>query len=54
MLLALNDDTLEFLEDRELFVRRVDLGVPLLLARQESDLFEALQLTLDIARIFFY
>jgi hypothetical protein len=54
VLLALDDDALEFLENRELLVGRVDLGVSLLFACQETDLFKALQLTLNVAWVFLY
>ena len=54
VLLALDDDALQFLEDRELLVRRVNLGVSLLLAREETDFLQALQLTLNVTWIFFY
>lgn len=53
MLLRFDDDALKFLEDREMLVSRVNLGVTLLLASQETDLLETLQFALNIARIFF-
>lgn len=52
MLLGFDDDTLKFFENREVLVGRVYFSVSLLLARQETDFFETLELTLDIARVF--
>jgi hypothetical protein len=54
VLLALDDDALEFFEDRELLVGRVYLGISLFFTGQEADFFQALELALDIAWIFFY
>jgi hypothetical protein len=54
VLLALDDDALKFLEDWELLVGRVNLGITLLLASQEADLLEPLKLALDVPRIFLY
>lgn len=53
MLLRLDDNTLEFLENRKLLVCRIDFGIALLLTREETDFFQLLQFTLDVARIFF-
>jgi hypothetical protein len=53
VLLRFDHDTLEFLENRELFVRRINFGISLLLAGQKTDLFKPLQFALDIARVFF-
>lgn len=54
VLLAFNDDALEFLENRELLVGRVNLGVTLLFAGQEANFFKPLQFALNVTRIFFY
>lgn len=43
---------MEFFEDSEVLVGRVHLGITLLLRVEEANLFEALQLTLNIARVF--
>lgn len=53
MLLRFDDDALQFFENRELFVCRVNLGIALFFTCQESDFFQLFQFTLDIARIFF-
>lgn len=53
MLLRFDDDTLKLLENRELLVRRINLGIALLLARQEANFFQLLELALDVAWIFF-
>jgi hypothetical protein len=52
VLLALDDDALQFFKDWELLIGRVNLRVTLLLRRQESDLLESLQLTLYVTRVF--
>ena len=51
--LAFEDDALEFFEDGELFVGVVDFGVALLFGVQETDFFEALELALNVAGVFF-
>lgn len=53
MLLRLDDDTLQLLENWELFVRRINLRITLLLACQKADFLKFFELTLDITRIFF-
>ena len=42
MLLAFDDDALKLLKDWELLVGRVNLGVALLLAREEADFLKPL------------
>ena len=54
MLLAFNNDALQLFKNRKLLVRRVNLGIALLFARQESDFLKALELALNVARIFLY
>lgn len=53
MLLRFNHDTLQFLKNRKLLVRRVNLGIALLVAGKKSDFLQALEFALDVARIFF-
>jgi hypothetical protein len=50
--LALQYDALELLEDGELFVGVVNLGITLFLGNQETNLFETLEFTLDITGVF--
>lgn len=54
MLLTFNHDALKFFKNWELLVSRIDLGVALFFAGQKTYFFEALQLTLNVAWIFFY
>lgn len=52
LLLRLNNDALELFEDGELLVRRVNFRISLLFPKQKSYLLKALQLALDITRVF--
>ena len=52
--LALEDDTLELFKDDKLLVGVVNLGIALFLTQEEACFLEPLELTLDVAGIFFY
>lgn len=51
--LALEHDALQLFKDGELFVGVVNLCVSLFLGDQKADFLEPLELTLDIASVFF-
>ena len=51
--LALENDALEFFEDKEVLVGLIDFGVALLFCNEEADFFEALEFALNITGIFF-
>jgi len=53
VLLRFDDDALEFFENWELFVGRVDFGVAVFGRSKEACLFETAKLALDVARVFF-
>ena len=53
MLLRFDHDALQLFENRELFVRRVYLGITLLLSREKSNFFETLQLALNVTWVLF-
>lgn len=44
---------MEFLQNRKLFIRKVDLGVSVFFGVQKADLLKALQFALYIAGVFF-
>jgi hypothetical protein len=52
MLLRLNDNTLQFFEDWELFISRVNPCITLLFGMQKTDLFQPAQFALDITGVF--
>ena len=52
--LALQNYALEFFKNREVLIGVVNLGIALALGDQKADLLHTLQLTLDVAGIFFY
>jgi hypothetical protein len=51
--LGFQDNALQFLENSEMLIGVINLGIALLLAQQEADFFQPLEFTLDIAGIFF-
>jgi hypothetical protein len=52
-LLGFDDDALEFFKNSEVLVSRVNLGVALFFAGEETNFFEAFQLALNVSRVFF-
>lgn len=51
--LRFQHDTLQLFKDNELLVRVINLGISLFFRNQKPGLFETLELTLYIARVFF-
>lgn len=51
--LAFEYNALQFFENNELFVRMIDLGVPLFFGDKEAGFFEPFEFTLNIAGILF-